>query len=46
MNPRCDCKPGTYENGWHEERGESCLAAERESFARAIEFARGLLVDG
>lgn len=25
----CSCKPGSYDNGWHEERCETCLEAER-----------------
>lgn len=39
----CDCKPGTFENGWHEQRSEACLAKERDAFARAIEACRGFV---
>lgn len=34
----CDCKPGTYDNGWHELRGETCLAEERAEFARMMRW--------
>jgi hypothetical protein len=33
----CACKPGTYENGWREERSEACQRAESEAFARSID---------
>jgi len=33
----CECTPGTYENGWHEQRSAACVARERAAFARAIE---------
>lgn len=35
----CDCKPGTFENGWHEERSEECHRAEVEAFGRALTAA-------
>jgi hypothetical protein len=34
---RCDCKPGTFDNGWHEERGASCRAAELAVWSRMLD---------
>ena len=39
----CECKPGTNENGWLEERCDNCLYDEMQSWrglvGRAREFA-------
>jgi hypothetical protein len=37
MTAPCGCKPGTYEDGWQEERSEACQRAESEAFARSID---------
>jgi hypothetical protein len=34
---RCDCKPGTVENGWREERGASCHEVELAAWSRMLE---------
>jgi hypothetical protein len=33
----CGCKPGTYENGWHEVRSEQCWQAELDAWQRMME---------
>jgi hypothetical protein len=33
----CGCKPGTYEDGWQEQRSPACQRAESAAFARSIE---------
>ncbi len=32
----CKCKPGSYENGWHEHRSPECVREEMRAVSRAI----------
>lgn len=36
----CACKPGTYENGWMEERCDDCLYDEMQTWSGLMERAR------
>lgn len=36
----CACKPGTYDNGWMEERCEDCFYNEMQSWRGLMDRAR------
>jgi hypothetical protein len=36
----CECRPGTFENGWHEERSAVCREAELEEWRRMLDAFR------
>lgn len=32
----CTCNPGTFDNGWHEQRCDKCLQAEMEQWRKSM----------
>ena len=38
----CGCTPGTYDNGWQEQRSPECVAREMEAWRAACDLARTL----
>lgn len=37
MIAKCGCRPGTWDNGWHETRSEKCEEAERQVWRDMME---------
>lgn len=43
VTAQCECAPGTYENGWQEQRAPECVAREMEAWRQACDFARATI---